>query len=227
VAIKIRSLADSVSDNGIKILVHGPAGCGKTVLCATTGQKTLMVSAEAGLLSLKGAPVDMDVAVVKTIDEVTEIYEMLISEDHGYKWLTIDSVSEVGEVLLSEEKAKSKDPRQAYGILQDEMTKLMRAFRDIPHLNVVMTAKQARLKDEYTGITTYVPSMPGNALKQSVAYLFDEVFALRVIEDEEKNEQRVLQTFRDVAYEAKDRSGLLDQYEKANLKHIHDKIYEV
>lgn len=225
-AIKIQTLDEAIEDNGLKILVHGPAGVGKTVLSATANAPTLIVSAEAGLLSLRGAPKHIDVTTVKTIDDLEDVYSFMLEEGiNKYKWLNLDSISEIAEVLLSEEKAKSNDPRKAYGTLQDEIAKIIRRFRDLPHINVLMTAKQQRFTDEYTGITTMIPSFPGTKLPQQVAYWFDEVFALRVMTDEEGVEYRALQTDRDVTYEAKDRSGMLGKYEKPSLEYIYDKIH--
>ena len=45
--IKIQSIRNIVQNKGIKILVHGLAGAGKTVLCCTTGEPTLLISAES------------------------------------------------------------------------------------------------------------------------------------------------------------------------------------
>lgn len=222
-AIKIQSLQDATANDAVKILVHGPSGAGKTVLCATSGMKTLMISAEAGLLSIRNAPVDMDVIEVTTIDDLVEVYELLEKDEHDYKHIALDSISEIAEVLLSEEKAIAKDARQAYGVLQDEITKILRKFRDLPY-HITMVAKQQRFTDDYTGITTYIPAMPGTKLPQQVAYLFDEVFALRVMKDDEGADHRVIQTQRDISYEAKDRSGSLEMHEKAKLSHIFEKI---
>ena len=58
-SIKLTSTAQAAVDNGIKVLVHGPAGSGKTTLCATTGEPTVIISAEAGLLSLRGHDIPM------------------------------------------------------------------------------------------------------------------------------------------------------------------------
>ena len=137
----------------------------------------------------------------------------------------MDSCSEIAEVILSKEKKQTKDPRQAYGELIVQMIDLMKAFRDMPHYNVCMTVKQERVKDDYTGITTYAPSLPGTKLGPSLPYLFDEVFALRVEKDPEGKDYRVLQTSRDIMYEAKDRSGKLDMFEQPNLSVIYNKIY--
>ena len=57
-----------------------------------------------------------------------------------------------------------------------------------------------------------------------VAYLFDEVFALRVEKDAEGNPSRWLQTGADLQYSAKDRSGALNLFEPADLGAIAMKI---
>jgi len=222
-AIKIQSLGDAVSSNGLKMLVHGPAGAGKTVLSASSGEPTLIISAEAGLLSIKDAPDYIKAVTVTTMDEIYEVYEYL-SREHVCEWVVLDSISEIAEVVLSYEKGQTKDPRQAYGQLQEQMTLLMRKFRDLPRYNVLMTCKQQRVTDDYTGMTMYLPALPGAKLTQQISYMFDEVFALRVEKDDEGKVYRVLQTNRDAQYEAKDRSGLLDMFERPSLKQIKAKI---
>ena len=222
-AIQLKSTKDAALD-GIKILVHGPAGAGKTSLCATTGESTLIISAESGLLSLRG--VDIPVIEVKSLDQLYEAYDFVVNSEEGraFKWVCLDSISEIAEVVLNNEKKVAKDPRQAYGALAEKMTDIIRAFRDLPGRNVYFSCKQERSKDEQTGAMLYFPSMPGNTLKQGVGYFFDEVFALRVEKDADNNPTRWLQTARDYNYEAKDRSGSLDMFETPSLASIASKI---
>lgn len=225
-AIKIKSLSNCVGNTGLKILVHGPAGAGKTVLCATTGAPTLIISAEAGLLSIRNAPKYIKAAEVQTLDDIQDLYEYLLenASEPDFEWVALDSISEIAEKVLAYEKTSNKDPRAAYGNLQEHMMKLLRDFRDLPGYNVIMTCKQQRVNDESLGFNMYMPMMPGAKLAQQIPYLFDEVFALRVEKDEEKVEYRVLQTVRDARYEAKDRSGILEPFEEPNLKKILAKI---
>lgn len=231
--MQVKTLTQAVKDNGIKILVHALAGAGKTVLCATTGVKTLMISAEGGLLSIVGAVdtgllpesvlEDMEVLEINNITDLDEAYNYAVRNNHS--WVAIDSISEIADVLLSNELDKSPDPRQAYGALINEMGKILRKFRDIPGKNVIMTCKQQRQKDDDTGLTMYLPSMPGAKLHQSIPYLFDEVFTIRMVKDEEtKADYRMLQTSRDRNYEAKDRSGKLEMFEEPNIFNIMKKI---
>lgn len=204
----------------IKVLVHGPSGSGKTRLCGTTGGKTLIINAEGGLLSLRGT--NIDVFTIKTIDDVRTIYAHLLT-DKVFNWVCLDSISEVAETVLAHEKKQTKDPRKAYGELSDIMNEMIRCFRDLPK-NVYFSAKQDRVKDETTGQVFFAPSAPGQKLGASLPYFFDEVFALHNWKDETGTIQSGLQTRRDAAYEAKDRSGALDVVEPANLSAIYTKI---
>lgn len=228
-AIKLTTTRQSAADNGVKIMVHGPAGAGKTVLCATTEAPTVIISAEAGLLSLRNT--DIPVIEVKTIQDVQDAYQFITeaAEAKDFRWVCLDSISEIAEVCLMNEKnqmvnGKKVDPRQAYGALQEHMSHLIRAFRDLPGRNVYFSCKQERIKDEQTGSIFYGPSLPGQKLGQGIAYFFDEVFALRVEKDPEGNPYRALQTGRDFNFEAKDRSGALDPFEAPNLAAIAAKI---
>ena len=212
----------AAQQNGLKVLVHGPAGAGKTRLCATTGdlERTLIISCEGGLLSLR----EFDIAVgeVSSFDELEEIYNYIANGQHNFSWICLDSVSEIAEVLLSAEKKVSKDARQAYGAVNDKMMGIFRAFRDLP-MNVYFSAKQG--EQELDGLTKLRPMMPGKTLTTNVPYLFDEVFAMHVALDQESGQLvRSLQTAKDHRFTAKDRSGALDMYEPANLGHVLNKI---
>lgn len=223
-AIKLTTTAASAQDNGLKVLVHGPSGAGKTSLCGTTDEPTVIISAEAGLLSLRGH--DIPVIEVKTIEDVHEAYRFVTesADAKGFRWVCLDSISEIAEVCLAAEKKATKDPRQAYGALADTMGQLIRAFRDLPGRNVYFSCKQSRLQDQASGSTLYYPSFPGQALAQGISYYFDEVLALRVEKDAENNPVRWLQTGRDFTHEAKDRSGSLAMFEHPHLGAIARKI---
>jgi len=223
-SIKLVSTREAAELRGVKILVHGPAGAGKTMLCATLPGPTVIISAEAGLLALRGH--DIPVIEVDSIKGVYEAYEFLMGSEEGqqFKSVALDSISEIAEVVLSAEKQLVTDKRQAYGELIEKMGGLLRAFRDLPGRNVYMSAKQEREKDEASGAMLYSPSMPGTKLGPQLPYMFDEVFALRVERNVEGETERWLQTVRDLQVEAKDRSGALEAFESPDLGAIIEKI---
>ena len=223
-AVTLTTTKQAAALNGLKVMVYAGSGAGKTRLCATTGGNPIIVSAEAGLLSLRDH--EIPVIEVSSIGDVHEAYEYLANDPEGQKfdWVCIDSVSEIAEVVLSTEKAQTKDPRKAYGELADQMAQLMRAFRDLPGRNVYMSAKMSRIKDDLSGAVLCGPSAPGQQLANAMPFWFDEVFCLRVESDENGNPTRWLQTGSDAKYTAKDRSGVLEMFEPADLSHIVQKI---
>ena len=212
-AIQLKSPKESAVSQGIKALIYGPSGAGKTVSTTTAPGKALLISAEAGLLSIKDTAADMQVAEVTSMDDINAVYDALLRREiEGVEWIFLDSISEVGEVVLSKEKEKTKDPRQAYGQLIDDMGSLIRAFRDLPGYNVVMLSKMERQKDDHTGAVLYGPAMPGSKLSQQMPYWFDFVFCLRAEKDQDGNIQRWFQTQPDLQYQAKSRVPNLPVY---------------
>lgn len=208
--------------NGVKILVYGHSGAGKTSLIPTL-LSPIVLSAEGGLLSIA----DAEVPFIEIADMATlmEAYTFLTEshEAEQFQSVALDSISEIAEVVLSAEKKKTKDPRQAYGELINQMQELVRAFRDLRGKHVYFTAKCDKQQDEQ-GRLLYSPSMPGAKLGQQLPYFFDEVFALRVEKGEDGKPVRALQCDSDGLWAAKDRSGKLEAWEMPDLGEIIRKI---
>lgn len=224
--------------NGVKVLVYGEAGSGKTLLCATA-PTPLIISAESGLLSLRpenlarheqqvqrALPRDIPVITITTYLELFEVYNWCraSTEARHFRTLCLDSVSEIAERVLAHAKSTVKDPRQAYGQLIDNTVSLIRGFRDLPGFHVYFSAKSERMKDEGTGQTYYGPSMPGKALGPALPYFFDEVFHLGIGKAGDGSKYRYLRTQPDLQYSAKDRSGSLAEIERPDLGYIFSKI---
>ena len=207
----------------VKALVFGEAGMGKTVLCSTA-PNPIIISAEAGLLSL--ADHDIPVIEVTSVQDVMDAYQWVTESKDAEQFETVclDSITEIAEVLLSQYKKEEKDPRKAYGRLSDDMSTLIRSFRDLKDKHVYFSCKMNRKEDESTGITTYKPAMPGNTLTNNLPYFFDEVLALRIGKLDNGTEYRYLQTQPELQWPAKDRSGTLEKVEKPDLSYIFSKI---
>jgi phage nucleotide-binding protein len=220
-AISVKSTRDLVA-GGVKLLVYGQAGAGKTSLIKSL-PSPIVLSAEGGLLSIQDA--DLPYIEINDMDTLREAWSWLSQSDEakGYQSVALDSISEIAEVVLNAEKKATKDPRQAYGAMQEQMTDIIRAFRDLPGRHVYMSAKLEKTQDEM-GRVLYAPSMPGNKTGQALPYFFDEVLALRVEKDGEGNTQRALMCDSDGLWLAKDRSGKLEAWEAPDLGAIISKI---
>jgi phage nucleotide-binding protein len=220
-AINVKTTG-SLSANGVKVLVYGQAGAGKTSLIKTL-PNPIVLSAEGGLLSIQDA--DLPFIEIGDMETLRDAWKWITesAEAREYQSVALDSISEIAEVVLNSEKKATKDPRQAYGAMQEQMADIIRAFRDIPARHVYMSAKLEKSQDEM-GRMLYAPSMPGNKTGQSLPYFFDEVLALRVEKDGDGNTQRALMCDSDGLWLAKDRSGKLAAWEAPDLAEIIKKI---
>jgi len=220
-AIQLKRTKEATAQ-AVKLLVYGQAGAGKTSLIPTLPTPVIL-SAEGGLLSI--ADTNLPFIEIMSMDDLREAYKWLTSSTEAaeFESVALDSISEIAEVVLNAEKKINKDPRAAYGAMQEQMADIIRGFRDLPGKHVYMSAKLEKTQDEM-GRVLYAPSMPGNKTGQSLPYFFDEVLALRVEKDAEGMTRRALMTDGDGLWLAKDRSGKLDVWEDADLGEIIKKI---
>lgn len=236
------SSASSV-EGGIKCLVYSDAGIGKTVLTATA-PAPLLISAESGTLSLRkknlerlygvntpGITYDIPCIFIQGMKDLNDAYQWCASSAEAKQFQTIclDSISEIGEVVLANAKLGVKDPRQAYGELLNQMTTLIRCFRDLNGKHVYMAAKMETMKDEMTGAVKYGPSFPGAKLGPQSSYFFDEVWKLSTgmtaaQGNKPAESYRYLQTQPDMQNVAKDRSGSLAPVIAPHLGHAFSTI---
>lgn len=214
-AIKIQSSKD-FHVNGIKCVVYGSSGVGKTVLCSTA-PRPIIISAEQGLLSL--ASLDIPYVEVNSIKDIGDAFDMLKSHA-DYDTICIDSLSEIAEVVLADFKKTVADGRQAYMKIAEALGALIKNFRDLKGKNVVFVAKAKRVEDEETGSNVYEPFMPGKVLPFQLPYLVDEVFYYEM----DRKGERKLCTKASRKFTAKDRSGKLDEFEAPDLNVIFNKI---
>lgn len=209
--------------DGIKAVVYGKSGVGKTMLIATA-PAPFIFSAEKGLLSLRKSSITY--TEINNFKDLTEAYEwaMKSSEAKKFNTFALDSLSEIAEIVLAEELKNNKDPRKAYGNMQQSMYGLIRSFRDIKGKNVMFVAKQMLVEEGTPPFVTkrMSPIMPSAALQNQMPYFFDLILHMSV-ETYDGVNYRVLHTGSTAQYDAKDRSGNLDAIEPPNLSAIFKK----
>ncbi len=205
-----------------KVLVYGRAGVGKTMLVASV-DSPLLISCEGGtlcfqneakleaILGRKREP--FDIYTASDHNDVIQILHKLRKKDKHKKYscIGIDSLSEIGENILAREMKENKDGRKAYGETASKLLYFFKYLRNYP-APIYMTAKQASVENNLG--RTYEPKLPGKSIQEDLPYMFDCILAYRI---NKKKNMRRLQTHISTEYEAKDRSGVLDKWEKPDL----------
>lgn len=206
------------------VVLYGPAKSGKTRMIPTC-PAPFIISSDRGLASIRDKNIDF--APVASYTQFKEAIAFAKSSAaNKYQTIVIDDLSEVAEQFLVEEKPKHKNLMQAYGVLNDEMMKIIREFRSIAKF-IVLICKQDKIKDETTGGLLFAPYIPGQAVQKMLPFLVDEVYHMESWTDTTTGTTyEVVRTKRDAQnqYEAGSRSGKLGEIEFANFTDIFQKI---
>lgn len=209
---------------GIKALVFGEFGVGKTPLCATA-PAPIILSAEEGLLSLRKLKVPfIDVSNYKDLNEA---FKWLSSsaEAKNYQTPCLDSLGEIADVIFSEERRKNSDPRKYVPEAREQIFHLVRAFRDLKGKNAVIICKQILQQGTELGAPQRaIPEMPNEKVQNAVPYFFDLVLHMYMHTHVDGKKYQAIHTKQGSPYyQARDRGGNLDEIEKADLTHIFKK----
>lgn len=216
----------AVTSRRLKVIIYGEPGSGKTVL-ACTSPDALILDADDGTESgaLQGS--DADVWKIDDYGDLTEAYEYLRHDKHGYKWVWIDSGSIFQEKGLDQimvdlvADRPYRDPdvpdKGEYGKNMRRFAKMVRLFKGLP-MHFGMTAHPMRVEDE-DGKVTYMPYIQGRQMPEKfcaymniVGYLAKERH--KVEGSKEREVRRVLYTESRGKYYAKDR---FDAFENGRL----------
>lgn len=208
------------ASNFIKTIVYSESGIGKTTLCSTAPDP-IIISTERKLLSLRDF--DIPALEVSSAVDVFEAARYAVSTPH--QTICLDSVSDIAEVILSDYIKQTKDPRQAYGKMAQDVLDMIKWFRFNINKHIYVIAQAGKMLDPYSNILKYSAYAPGQVLPLALPYNFDEVFALRIgIDPTTQQSYRYLQTQPDLAYSAKDSSNKLEAVEFPHLGNIFNKI---
>ena len=197
-----------IAKDGVKVLLYANSGFGKTTQLGTLEGKTLILSAESGLLVLKNK--DIDVIDIASIQTLGEVYVALASGELVYDNVGIDSLTEIGEMIVSEllEDEYYSDPSNAFVLWKEYSKRMMnvcKKFRDLKGVNVVLTSLSEPV--DSNGTMKYLPQIPAKKVQTKLVSLFDEVYYGTM----DKDGKRIVHTRSSNIFDAKSRANVADK----------------
>lgn len=212
----VKPVSSLVQRFGVKVVLYGGPGTGKTPMC-TTAPNPIIAFSEPGLLSVRGwnGP-GVECYTYKAMREFW-MWAIQSQEARQFETFCADSISQMAEIILAEELAdpKMKDPRKAYGNLSQKMMELLNWIYFAPGLNALLVAKEMVLEVE--GQKKYRPYFPGQDLGIKVPHLFDSVWRVEITQGQNTKMIRTRESYNAFA---RDRSGLLAELEPTNIAQL-------
>jgi hypothetical protein len=212
--MKIISAEERLKEQtGVKMVIFGPYGVGKTSLLKTLDEPTLCLDFEAGMLAVQDWQGDS--ITVRTWPEAKDIvclaggpdpaldsskcysqrhYESVKSKYccdlSKYQCLFIDSITMVSKLCLAwarvhaeQNKSGKPDPWAAYALLANEMLAWITRLQHIPDRDVIIVGLLEQKTDDFNR-TTYAPQIEGSKTAAELPAIFDEVITMIPVKKE-------------------------------------------
>lgn len=155
------------------------------------------------------------------LNKIKEVLEFL--KDKNYDYVCMDSLTDISETIFDFAKTKYPEARQTmpmYGFIKETTKGFLKYCRDYPATIIFTCLEKDKLQDN--GLRHVLPQVAGSMASEMIA-LFDLVLVLKSTIDDEGKIKRYVLTANNGEYQAKDRSGKLDTYEKPDLQAIINK----
>lgn len=193
---------------GVKSVLYGPAGTGKTPISGSTSPRPVLLATEPGLLSMRGSTVPTWVAPTKDkIDEFMKWFEHS-NEARNYDTLIIDSISQMCEIALNDAKKRIRHGLQQYGDMADYIYPYMERLYFMQNKHMILIAKE-----EVENATFRRPYFPGNQLKVQIPHRYDCILRLAKTPVPGVGETTAFQCNASVDVMARNRIGTLADFE--------------
>lgn len=212
----LRPARDFAIQYGIKAVIYGPPGSGKTPIL-NTAPRPVMMACEPGLLSMKNSTVPTFPAF--TAAAVDEFFTWVFhsNETKNFDTIAIDSISQMCEIYLQGAltgKSKSGNKMHgmaAYGEMARSSLEQLNGLYFLQQKHTYLIAKQ-ELKDQ-AGIVMKRPYFPGQQLPVEVPHKYDCVLQLDVQNVPGVGQTKAFRCIGSIDTVARNRTGTLAEFE--------------
>lgn len=209
---------------GVKALVYGDPGTGKTPLI-NTAPRPVFLAVEPGLLSMRGS--EVTTCFAPTAELIDDFFVWLFNskEAANFDTVCVDSVSQMAEIFVIQELKRNKDGRKAYGEMSRRMMEHLNGLYYTRNKHTYLICKQGTVEEN--GVQKRRPFFPGQDLSVKVPHLYDEILHLgKANVPGVAGEVMALRTRASYDVLARDRSGRLAEFEQPHLSNLFNKILQ-
>lgn len=221
----LRAASEHAQNFGVKAIIYGPAGTGKTPIL-NTAPRPLLLATEAGLLSMRGSNIPTYMAdTSKHIDEFFEWF-FKSNETKNFDTLGIDSGSQLADVYLqaalsgTSKAGNKKHGKAAYGDMATDSMAHLRTLYYMRYKHVYMVCKEEIADVEFQSLRR--PYFPGKVLPVDVPHLYD--FIIRLAKTQAipgmPGEHLAFQCVGNMNVLARNRTGNLNEFEQPHFGNL-------
>lgn len=201
---------------GVKSLIYGPPGSGKTPIL-NTAPRPLLLACEPGLLSMRNSNVPTFRAF--TVAEIEEFFKWFLhsNETKNFDTLGVDSVTQMAQIYLADiENGTSNSGKKvhglaAYGDMAKRVMQHINALYYLPQKHMYLICKEGVGDDN--GSRMKRPYFPGQQLNVDIPHLFDEILHLAVANIPGVGTNKAFRCANSIDILARDRTGMLAEFE--------------
>ena len=213
----LRPARDFAINFGVKSVVYGPAGSGKTPVINTCPRPVLL-SCEPGLLSMRGSNVPTWQGY--TPETINDFFKWFFNseETKNFDTLAIDSTTFMAQIYLQAALKTNKHGLAAYGEMATETLKHLNTLYYTRQKHTYLIAQQEIINEN--GLTIKRPYYPGKQLPVELPHKYDQILQLDIQNVPGVGQTRAFRCQSSIDVLARDRTGQLAEFEPPDFGKI-------
>ena len=213
----LRPARDFAINFGVKSVVYGPAGSGKTPIINTCPRPVLL-SCEPGLLSMRGSNVPTWQGY--TPETINAFFEWFFKSDEtkNFDTLAIDSTTYMAQIYLQSALKTNKHGLAAYGEMATETLKHLNTLYYTKNKHTYLIAQQEIINEN--GVTIRRPYYPGRQLPIELPHKYDQILQLDIQNVPGVGQVKAFRCVGSIDVLARDRTGMLAEFEPPDFSAI-------
>lgn len=219
----LRPARDFAQSYGVKAVIYGPPGGGKTPVINTCPRPVLL-ACEPGLLSMRNSNVPTWQG--ETAERVDDFFKWFFEsiETKNFDTLAIDSTSQMAEIYLQaaltgkSASGNKKHGLAAYGDMATRTLEQLNGVYFTREKHTYLIAKQEIITEG--GISCKRPYYLGKQLPVEIPHKYDEILQLDTQNVPGVGQVKAFRCIGSIDVVARDRTGMLNEFEEPNFEKL-------